>query len=126
MPKITASREYHGNFNCLRFPKLGADIIAKATLLRKKLEATAEARVVLVREAAENVGLQNTGDLLLSLQSSNGYLSLPADLKAGVKEDLIELGKERAAIEQLRLIIENLPPDETSDLTFAELTYLGW
>lgn len=129
-----ASPYYHGNFSSLSFPKTGLQITEKASALRSRLESKMKEREERIRKAAAEMGLKDAGDVLMSMQSiangesayGNAGLNLTVGLAANMKGEINELNKERAEAEKLRLIIENLPRNETFKLGFEELTYFGW
>lgn len=124
-----ARASYYGGFASLTFPKSGSDIIAKATALRERLAAKNAEREQRIKTAADEMGLHSAGDVFLSLQaiadgsSGAGDINMNVGIAAKVRSEIGELSKGRAEVDQLRLIIDNLPPGASFDLKFDELTY---
>lgn len=123
-------RRYHGGFGSLSFPKKGSEIVAKATELKTQLMAKIEEREGRIREAANSAGFKDASDVLFQIDNLAGNHSnqreLTAGLSAQIKQEISARQNEVEEVEQLNLIIKNLPHEETFTLSFEELRYFGF
>lgn len=123
---------YYGEFESLRFVKTGSQIIEKAQQLREKLGAKVKEREDRIRSVATEAGFKDATDVFLSLQtiadgtSGQGDINMSVGLAGKVKAEVGALNEERKEIDRLRLIIENLRPEDEFKLSFPELRYFGW
>ena len=125
------SMGYHGDFESLKFPKSGKEIIEKATSLQDELLGMVATREKRIREAAEEAGMKTGADVLFNIEEidygmSNTDGGLTAGLAGKIKKEVSARQREKAEAEKLTMIIENLPSDDTFTLTFSELGYFGF
>ena len=116
------------SFKNLSFPKKGSEIAEAAERQRlrilKKLDERNEriTQVCIAKglQMSDFVGYQDAG------YGSNTQLGLAAGELAQLREEAQQMRTERQVIEQLTLVIDNLPQDVVYTLDFDELKYLGF
>lgn len=111
----------------LRFPKTGAEVVEKAKLRIEKLEAKLENRKRFIAEQAKELGIASVEDALTRAEDLGIELSPENSIvHSKMLNNVNKSKKERAEIEQLEMIVRNLPLDQTFELKFDSLQYFGF
>lgn len=114
-------------FNQLVFPKSGSDIVAKAVQKAEKIEAKITERKRVVGDMAKSLGITNVEDALLRAEDLG--LELNAEdqvVHSKMLSNRSKAQKENEELRRLQMLIRNLPPDQSFDLSFDALSYFGF
>lgn len=123
---------FYGNWNGLEFPKYGKEIVLQSEKKVLQLEAKIKERQERIKTITEQKGI-NITDLLsnldaLSGQSTTNYAAF--NMNVGEQEQLKAeaqcIKQEKQNLEQLQLIVRNLPKEQVFKLTFQQLEYLDF
>lgn len=117
-----------GSFKTLKFPKLGKEIIEAAMATKDAVAEKIDDRQKRISRLCEEKGLSvadffNNADEFYNNSTAYG---VQAGELAQLREESMHIQNEKAVLKELDLIIHNLPPEESFDLTFEDLTYFGF
>ena len=121
MPKIVGYQHFNTHEQTsLVFRKTGKQICEKATRLLVEIDTLIGDREKSIRELSSTMGVADAAELLLRHrrgEEDDGAVS------ASIRNELEDLRRKRIDQARLRAIVENIEPERTFDLSFAELEY---
>lgn len=132
---------FKGGWHGLEFPKYGKEIVAQAEKKVKVVEAKIKERQDRIKNITEKKGI-NVADILGNLEAlsvqgihtyhglTEGAMSPSLNLNVGeaelLKAEAKAIKEEKQSLDNLNLIIRNLPKEQVFKLQFDQLEYLDF
>lgn len=121
---------YAPQFDQLSFPKKGSEIETAALEKIEELKKNLNRREIMLRELLAEQGWNDAADFVMSLDNLlRNNLSgegVPSEAKAKLQSLAQKVQKERKELEQLSVVIRNIPREREFDLSFDALEYFGF
>jgi hypothetical protein len=118
-----------GSFKHLEFPKKGTEIIDAATKQRVLVHDKIDEREQRIKDLCDTKGLK-VADFFTNAEqfyaNATSALGIQSGELAQLQEESRQISSEKKVIQELSIIIDNLPADETFKLDFSELEYFGF
>lgn len=121
---------FNGGWSNFQFFKSGSEIKAKAETKVQQLQAKLEDRQNRINAMCKEKGLDIT-QLLTNIDAfANGMSSDALRINIGelsqIKAETRAMKDERNTLEQLQIIVRNVVPSTSYELTFSQLEYLDF